>query len=148
MQHSPYSLDQALCNFILFPKLKIHLKSKRFEEMEDIKRNLMVWLNTRSKMGFQRCFYQWKNSWSFLKEINISFIFHFCLSRYSFSLDIFWTHLAYIDYYDLLPLIFVIFKSANDFFLSVSFCFCSYSFCFPLSCKFFRYFSLLEAILI
>ena len=34
-----YSPNLALCNCILFPKLKLHLKRKLFENVEGIKRN-------------------------------------------------------------------------------------------------------------
>ena len=40
MTHSPYSLDLALCNFLLVPELKIHLKKKRIEDVKDMKRNM------------------------------------------------------------------------------------------------------------
>ena len=30
----------APCDFFLFPKLQIHLESKRFKDVEDIKRNI------------------------------------------------------------------------------------------------------------
>ena len=35
------------------------------------------------------------NTLCILKKINVSFIVHFCLGKYSFSLDTFWTKLAF-----------------------------------------------------
>ena len=40
---------QIYATFFLFFKLKIHLKRKKFEGVEDIKRNAMVQLHTISK---------------------------------------------------------------------------------------------------
>ena len=37
----PYSPDLAPCNFWLFPKLKLPLKGKRFQTVDDIQENTM-----------------------------------------------------------------------------------------------------------
>ena len=63
VQQPPHSPDLAPCDFFLFPKLKIHLKGKRFEDVEDIKRNTTAQLFTISREEFRRCFDQWKNRW-------------------------------------------------------------------------------------
>jgi hypothetical protein len=34
--HPPYSSDLALCDFLLFPKIKLNLKGHRFDTTEDI----------------------------------------------------------------------------------------------------------------
>ena len=34
--HPPYSPDLAPCNFFLFPKMKLHLKGRHFDTIEDI----------------------------------------------------------------------------------------------------------------
>ena len=85
----------AQLNFFLFLKLKIHLK--RFEDIEDIKRN-MVQPHMISKDQFVEVLQSMEVCWIprrlFLKKINVSFIVHFSLDRYRFSLDIFWMHLV------------------------------------------------------
>jgi hypothetical protein len=35
--HPPYSLDLALCDFFLFPNMKLKLKRRRFDTTEEIK---------------------------------------------------------------------------------------------------------------
>ena len=44
---------------------------------------------------------QWKTHWNNCVQcqVNILFIFHFCLGKYSFSLDTFWTHLILISFF-------------------------------------------------
>jgi hypothetical protein len=54
-----YSPDMALCDFWLFPKLKMPLKGAR----EDIMRNAKAQLNTIPKNAFQKCFLQWRDRW-------------------------------------------------------------------------------------
>jgi hypothetical protein len=34
--HPPYSLDLAPCDFLLFPKMKLKLKGRRFDTIEEI----------------------------------------------------------------------------------------------------------------
>jgi hypothetical protein len=34
--HPPYSPDLALCDFFLFPKMKLRLKEHRFDKIENI----------------------------------------------------------------------------------------------------------------
>ena len=38
LSHPPYSPDLALCDFFLFPKMKLQLKVRRFERVEEIHR--------------------------------------------------------------------------------------------------------------
>jgi len=40
VDHPPYSSDLALCDFWLFPKLKIALKRQRFADLSDIQRKV------------------------------------------------------------------------------------------------------------
>jgi len=44
MDHSPYSLDLAPCDFLLFPKLKNALKRQRFADLSDIQWNVKMLL--------------------------------------------------------------------------------------------------------
>jgi len=42
MEHSLYSLDLAPNNFWLFPKIKSALKGQRFQDTEDIQKDVMM----------------------------------------------------------------------------------------------------------
>ncbi|CAK9801097.1 Mariner Mos1 transposase [Anthophora plagiata] len=45
LQHPPYSLDLALCDYFLFPKLHLAMKGNRFASIEDIQRSTTSNLN-------------------------------------------------------------------------------------------------------
>jgi hypothetical protein len=45
--HPPYSPDLAPCDFLLFPKMKLKLKGRRFDNIEEIQ-------------DFQEAFQKWK----------------------------------------------------------------------------------------
>ncbi|PNF32294.1 hypothetical protein B7P43_G16679 [Cryptotermes secundus] len=60
VRQAPYSPDMALCDFWLFPKLKMLLKGTRFESREDIMQNATARLITVPKDTFQKCFQQWR----------------------------------------------------------------------------------------
>ncbi|PNF23319.1 hypothetical protein B7P43_G17106 [Cryptotermes secundus] len=62
VRQAPYS-DMALCDFRLFPNLKMPLKGTRFESREDIVRNATARLITITKDAFQKCFQQWRKRW-------------------------------------------------------------------------------------
>jgi hypothetical protein len=47
--HPPYSPDLALCYFWLFPKVKMTLKGKRFESIQDIEAATTAQLKTLTK---------------------------------------------------------------------------------------------------
>jgi len=59
MDHPPYSLDLALCDFWHFPKLKNALKGQRFSYLSYIQRNLKTLLRGIPEYDFQDCFRQW-----------------------------------------------------------------------------------------
>ena len=40
LQHPPYSPDLAPCDFFLFPKLKLHMKGERYDDIKDIQTNV------------------------------------------------------------------------------------------------------------
>ena len=63
VQQSPYSPDMAPCDFWLFPQLKTVLKGKRFEDIDAIKKNTTITLNTIPKDSFKKCFQQWQDRW-------------------------------------------------------------------------------------
>ncbi|PNF31533.1 hypothetical protein B7P43_G00811 [Cryptotermes secundus] len=51
--HPPYSPDLAPCDFFLFPKMKIKLKGRRFDRVEEIQAETQTALNTLTKKHFQ-----------------------------------------------------------------------------------------------
>ena len=59
----PYSPDLAPCDFFLFPKIKMALKGKRFQDVDEIKQNATEQLREVSKNDFHRCFQKWQERW-------------------------------------------------------------------------------------
>jgi transposase len=55
--HPPYSPDQALCDFFLFPKMKLKLKGRRFESIQAESQDVM---KMQTQNDFQQCFRSWK----------------------------------------------------------------------------------------
>jgi hypothetical protein len=60
--HPPYSPDLAPCDFFLFPRIKMKLKGRRFDD-DTIKMNTTRELNMLSREDFQRCFQKWQERW-------------------------------------------------------------------------------------
>jgi hypothetical protein len=46
--------------FFLFPKIKMALKGKRFQDVDEIKQNATEELRRVSKNDFHRCFQKWQ----------------------------------------------------------------------------------------
>ena len=63
VRQAPYSPNMALCDFWLFPKLKMTLKGTRFESREEIIQNATKQLNPIPKTEFQECFQKWHKCW-------------------------------------------------------------------------------------
>jgi transposase len=61
--HPPYSPDLAPADFFLFPKLKIDLKGRRFQTIEEIQENAIRELRAITESAFQKAFQQWKKRW-------------------------------------------------------------------------------------
>ena len=61
--HPPYSPDLALCEFWLFPKVKMTMKGKRFESIQDIEAATTAQLKTLTKENFHDCFRKWQERW-------------------------------------------------------------------------------------
>ena len=61
--HPPYSPDLAPSDFLLFPKLKMKLKGRRFQTVEDIQAESQAILNTLGENDFQECFKNWQGCW-------------------------------------------------------------------------------------
>jgi hypothetical protein len=53
MPQTPYSLDLALCDFFLFPKMKLKLKGRRFDTIEEIQAESQRVLDTLTEKEFQ-----------------------------------------------------------------------------------------------
>lgn len=56
VNHPPYSPDLSPPDFYLFPKLKISLKGHRFQDIEDIKKNVTAQLRSISSEDYETCF--------------------------------------------------------------------------------------------
>jgi len=61
--HPPYSPDLAPADFFLFPKLKITLKGRRFQSLEEIQENSIRELRAVTESAFQEAFQQLKKRW-------------------------------------------------------------------------------------
>ena len=57
--HPPYSPDLAPRDFWLFPKVKMTMKGKRFESIQDIEAATTAQLKTPTKEDGQNCFRKW-----------------------------------------------------------------------------------------
>ena len=60
---SPYSLDLAPCDFLLFPKLKRPLRGHRFDTIKEIQAESKKALKAIPEIEFNKCFDDWKKSW-------------------------------------------------------------------------------------
>jgi len=60
--HPPYSPDLAPSDF-LFPKLKMKLKGRRFQTLEEIQAESQTFLNSLRENDFQECFKNWHRRW-------------------------------------------------------------------------------------
>jgi transposase len=58
-----YSLDLAPCDFFLFPKMKLQLRGRRFDRLEDIHLESQTALAKSRDQGFQHAFQQWQRRW-------------------------------------------------------------------------------------
>ena len=56
IEQPPYSPDMAPADFSLFPKLKLPLRSTRFQSIEDLKENSRQELKSIPKSAFKKCF--------------------------------------------------------------------------------------------
>jgi len=61
--HSPYSPDLAPCDFFLFPQLKLRMKVRTFNTIEEIQEESQRVLDTIPKRDFQGCFQAWQKRW-------------------------------------------------------------------------------------
>ena len=61
--HPPYSPDLAPCDFFLFPKLKLRMKGRRFDTIEEIQEESQRVLYSFPKRDFQGYFQAWQKRW-------------------------------------------------------------------------------------
>jgi hypothetical protein len=54
--HQPYSSDLAPCDFFLFPKMKLKLKGRRFDTVEEIQAELQRVLDNLTEKDLQEVF--------------------------------------------------------------------------------------------
>jgi len=63
--YPPYSPDLAPYDFWLFPKVKMTMKGKSFESIQDIEAATTSQLKTLTKEDFQNCcFRKWQERWN------------------------------------------------------------------------------------
>jgi hypothetical protein len=61
--HPPYSPDLAPCDFFLFPKMKLKLKGRRFDTIEEIQAESQRVLDSVTERDFQGAFQKWRGRW-------------------------------------------------------------------------------------
>jgi len=63
LEHPAYSLDLAPSYFFLFPKIKEIMKGMHFDDIDDIRSNMMVALKASPQNQFQNFFEGWTRCW-------------------------------------------------------------------------------------
>jgi hypothetical protein len=61
--HPPYLPDLALCDFFLFPRMKLKLKGRRFQDLTEIQEQSLTILHVIPKSQFHWCLQQWPKCW-------------------------------------------------------------------------------------
>jgi hypothetical protein len=61
--HQPYFPDLAPYDFFLFPKIKLKLKGRRFDIIEEIQAESQRVLDTVTEKDFQEAFQKWRRWW-------------------------------------------------------------------------------------
>ena len=70
LRQPSYSPDIAPCDFFMFPKMKMALKGKRFDDIETIQSNATRELKAIPKSAFEDCFKMWKHRWERVVQSN------------------------------------------------------------------------------
>jgi hypothetical protein len=63
ISHLPHFPDLAPCDFSLYPKMKLKLKERRFDSIEEIQPESQRVLDTLTKKGSQEEFQKWRRRW-------------------------------------------------------------------------------------
>jgi hypothetical protein len=61
--HPPYSPELAPCDFFLFPKIKLKLKGRRFDTIEEVHVESQRVLDTLTEKDNQDSFQKWRSRW-------------------------------------------------------------------------------------
>ena len=72
--HPPYNPDLAPSDYFLFPKLKEYLKGKRFQCIEEAKREVKTWCNSRSHEFFREGLVRWKHRLQKCIDLNGNYV--------------------------------------------------------------------------
>ena len=70
LRQPPYSHDIAPCDFRMFPKLKMALKGKRFDDIETIQSNATRELKAIPISASEDCFKMWEHRWEHVVQSN------------------------------------------------------------------------------
>ena len=60
----PYSLDLVPCNFLLFPRLKITLKCRRYQDNAETQLNITQQLQAIQRMAYHKYIEKWQYDWN------------------------------------------------------------------------------------
>jgi hypothetical protein len=82
--HPPYSPNLAPCNFFLFPKMKLTLKGRRFDTIEEIQAESQRVLDSVTGKDFQEAFQKWRRRWEKKAKI-IGYMFRFTGNHHQVS---------------------------------------------------------------
>jgi hypothetical protein len=63
ISHPPYSPDLATCDFFLFPKMKLKLTGRRFDNIEEEQAESQRVIHTLVEKDLQEAFQKWKRRW-------------------------------------------------------------------------------------
>ena len=63
LPHPPYSPDLAICDFWLFPNLKIKLRGEKYESREELRHAVDKYLRDMSHDGLHHVFRAWVERW-------------------------------------------------------------------------------------
>jgi hypothetical protein len=61
--HSPYYPDLTPCDFFLFPNMKLKLKGRRYNTIEEIPAESQKAFDTLTETGFQEASQKWRRRW-------------------------------------------------------------------------------------
>ena len=61
--HPTYSSDLAPCDFFLFPTMKLQLKGRCFDTIEEIHAEMQEVIDTLTFENFQECMKSWETCW-------------------------------------------------------------------------------------
>jgi len=63
MSHPPIRLTSPRATFLLFPKMKLRLRGRRFDTTEEIHAETQEVIDTLTSENFQGCMKSWETRW-------------------------------------------------------------------------------------